>query len=57
MLFVLKIFLIEDLRKSTLPIIRNEEKEIEAVKYIYSNILKLFKVYDILDLGNDLYVD
>ena len=48
---------IEDLRKSTLPIIRNEEKEIEAVKYIYSNILKLFKVYDILDLGNDLYVD
>lgn len=50
-------FKIEDLRKSTLPIIRNEEKEIEAVKYIYSNILKLFKVYDILDLGNDLYVD
>lgn len=50
-------FKIEDLRKFTLPIIRNEEKEIEVVKYIYSNILKLFKVYDILDLGNDLYVD
>lgn len=50
-------FKIEDLRKSTLPIIRNEEKEVEAVKFIYSKLLKLFKIYDILDLGNDLYVD
>lgn len=49
-------FKIEDLRKMTLPIIRNAEKEEAAAKYIYSNLLKLFKVYDILDLGNDLYV-
>lgn len=50
-------FKIEELRKTTLPVFRNEKKEEEAVKYIYSKLLKLFKVYDILDLGNDLYVD
>ena len=50
-------FKIENFRKSLLPVIRNEEKEKENIKIVYNNLVRLFKIYDILDLGNDLYVD
>ena len=48
-------FKIEDFRKQLLPIFRSEEKE--RIKEVFNNLVKLFKIYDILDLGNDLYVD
>ena len=50
-------FKIEEFRKQLLPIFRSEEKEKERIKEVFNNFVKLFKIYDILDLGNDLYVD
>lgn len=49
-------FKIENIRKVTLPISKKEDKIQDTLKYIYNNISKLFEIYDILDLGNDLYV-
>lgn len=50
-------FKIENLRKSTLPLNRNSEKLKENLNYIFKNIYNLFDLYNVLDLGNDLYVD
>ncbi len=50
-------FKIEDIRKTLLPIKYNEEKVKDTLKYIYDKLYTLFAIYDILDLGNDLYVD
>ncbi|MBO5477839.1 MAG: DUF3137 domain-containing protein [Clostridia bacterium] len=50
-------FKIEDLKKTTLPLNKNSEKLKSNIRYIYKNIYKLFEIYNILDLGNDLYVN
>lgn len=50
-------FKIENIRKCVLPFSKNSKKVIENIKYIFKNIYKLFMIYDILDLGNDIYVD
>ncbi len=48
-------FKIEDIRKATLPIIRNEQKVKSTIEYMYKNLNRLFKVYEILELNNDLF--
>ena len=50
-------FKIEDLRKTLLPFNRNSPKVQENLKYIFKNLYKLFEIYNVLDLGSDLYVD
>lgn len=49
-------FKIEKLRKISLPFNLNSPKLKENIKYIYENINKLFEIYNILDLDNDIYV-
>ena len=49
-------FSIESLRKSTLPIKYTQERVRENLEYIFKNLYSLFNIYNILDLGNDLYV-
>ena len=48
-------FKIENLRQTVLPLKRNSTKIEENMKYIFERIYKLFDIYNILDLGNDLY--
>ncbi len=50
-------FKIEDLRKTLLPFRKTSSKVQENLRYIFKNLYKLFAIYDVLDLGNDLYVD
>lgn len=50
-------FSIENLRKALLPFNKNSSKLNENLKYIFKNIYNLFDIYNILDLGNDVYVD
>ncbi len=49
-------FKIEKLRNTFIPLNRNSDKLKENIYYIFKNIYNLFYIYDILDLGNDLYV-
>lgn len=48
---------IEEVRKCTLPLKRNEEKIKKDFEFMYKEISKLFSIYDILDLGNDIFLD
>lgn len=50
-------FKIENLRKTLLPFNSKSSKVKENLKYIFRNLYKFFEIYDVLDLGNDLYVD
>lgn len=50
-------FKIENLRKISLPFNYNSSKLKENLKYIFENLNKLFEIYNILELGNDIYVD
>jgi len=50
-------FRIEDLRKALLPFNKNSNKLNENLNYIFKNIYNLFNIYNILDLGNDVYTD
>ena len=50
-------FKIENLRKISLPFNYNSSKLKESLKYIFENLNKLFEIYNILELGNDIYVD
>ena len=49
-------FKIENIRKATLPLLYNSKNKKENLKYIFENIFNLFEIYNILDLGNDVYV-
>lgn len=46
---------IEDIKNITLPIFRNKDKEIKILANIFEKLNNLFKIYYILDLGNDIY--
>ena len=46
---------IESIKKIKLPAFRNENKEINILSNIFTKLNDLFKIYYILDLGNDLY--
>lgn len=46
---------LETIRKMTLSIFRNSKREQKILLNMYTNLNNLFKVYHILDLGNDLY--
>lgn len=48
---------IEELRKSKMPMFRNIKKEKVVLMNFFCKINDLFKIYHILDLGNDLYVN
>ena len=48
-------FSIEKIRNYTLPVFQNKEKERAILLKIFNDINNLFKIYHILDLGNDLY--
>lgn len=50
-------FKIEKLRKVSLPFNSNSNKLKENVKYIFENVSKLFEIYNVLNLENDIYVD
>lgn len=47
---------IENIKEFKLPIFRNKNKEIKILNNVFDKIGNLFKIYDVLDLGNDLYV-
>lgn len=49
-------FSIESLDNNCLPVIRNKVKELKVLAHIFEQINKLFEIYHILDLDNDLYV-
>ena len=40
---------------NSLPLVRNNEKEHRVLMNIFTDLSKLFSIYDILDLGNDVY--
>lgn len=46
---------IENIKKIKLPAFRNQNKEINVLTNIFTKLNDLFKIYYILDLGNDLY--
>ena len=46
---------IENIKKIKLPAFRNQNKEINVLNNIFTKLNDLFKIYYILDLGNDLY--
>ena len=46
---------IEKIRNIALPAFQNKEKERAALLKIFNELNNLFKIYHILDLGNDLY--
>lgn len=46
---------LQDIRDIKLPIFRNKEKEIQVLTSMFIKINNLFKIYHILDLGNELY--
>lgn len=46
---------IENIKKIKLPLFRNQNKEINALMNMFIKLNDLFKIYYILDLGNDLY--
>ncbi len=46
---------IEKIRNYSLPVFQNKEKERETLLKIFNDLNKLFRIYHILDLGNDLY--
>ena len=46
---------LQNIRNMNLPIFRTPLKEKEILKEIYLKISNLFKIYHILDLGNNLY--
>lgn len=48
---------IEKLKKIKMPYHMDEEKILSGLTNIYNNINKLFQIYHILDLGNDVYAD
>ena len=47
---------IENLRKTLLPLKRREDIVEENIKFIFKRLYSLFDIYNILDLGDDLYV-
>lgn len=46
---------IEKIRNFTLPAFYNKEKEQKVLLKLFNELNNLFKIYHILDLGNDLY--
>lgn len=48
-------FSIEKIRNYTLPIFQNKEKVRLVIYNIFNELNNLFKIYHILDLGNELY--
>lgn len=46
---------IENIKKIKLPIFRNERQELNILNKIFIQLNNLFKIYYILDLGNELY--
>jgi len=46
---------IENIKKIKLPAFRNQNKEINVLTSMFTKLNDLFKIYYILDLGNDLY--
>lgn len=46
---------IEKIMKTRLPIFRKETKELEILTSMFKQFNNLFKIYHILDLGDDLY--
>lgn len=46
---------IEKIRNCALPVFQDKEKERIAVLKMFNHLNNLFKIYHILDLGNDLY--
>jgi hypothetical protein len=50
-------FKIENLRKVSLPLNNTSKKLKENIKFIFKNLYNLFEIYNVLDLGKDIYVD
>lgn len=46
---------IENIKRIKLPIFRNERQELNILNKIFIQLNNLFKIYYILDLGNELY--
>lgn len=46
---------IEKIRNYSLPVFQNREKERATLLKMFNDLNNLFKIYHILDLGNDLY--
>lgn len=46
---------IEQIKNITLPPFRKENQELKILNDIFDRLNKMFKIYHILDLGNDLY--
>jgi len=46
---------IENMRKVSMPLNYSKEKVNKAIEKVFEKIYGLFSIYDILDLGNDLY--
>ena len=46
---------IDEIKKIKLPFFRNENREFNELSCVFSKFNNLFKIYHILDLGNDLY--
>ena len=48
-------FSLQSIRNNTLPLFRNEKREKKVIQKIYEKISNFFSIYDVLDLGNELY--
>jgi len=46
---------IEKMKKTKLPTFRNEVQELKQLTTMFKQLNELFKIYHVLDLGNDLY--
>ncbi len=46
---------IREIKNLTLPVFRNEKKEAAILRKMYEKLSRFFEIYDVLDLGNDLY--
>lgn len=46
---------IEDIKRTKMPLFRNENTEIKYLNNMFTKINNLFRIYNILDLGNDVY--